>query len=91
MTFWQLILHLFNFVLPALTMALFMPLAGRWVIGSRGPGLGRRVTVHVVSGVLVLAAGLWLQGQDGKMSTYMALVLVTASAEWWMQRGWADK
>jgi hypothetical protein len=38
-----------------------------------------------------LAAGLWLQGQDGKMSTYLALVLVTASAEWWMQRGWADK
>jgi hypothetical protein len=44
--------------------------------------------VHAVVGVLVLVAGLVLQGNDGKMSTYMALVLVTATAEWWMLRGW---
>jgi hypothetical protein len=36
----------------------------------------------------VLAAGLALHGNDGKMSTYMALVLVAATGEWLMQRGW---
>jgi hypothetical protein len=89
MTVWQLILHLFNFVLPALAMALVMPWAGRWVIGAGGWPIKRRMLVHAVAGVLVLVAGLALHGNDGKMSTYMALVLVTATAEWWMLRGWA--
>jgi hypothetical protein len=88
MTVWQLILHLFNFVLPALAMALLMPWAGRWVMGVDGTPFKRRMLVHAVVGVLVLVAGLVLQGNDGKMSTYMALVLVTATAEWWMLRGW---
>ena len=88
MTVWQLILHLFNFVLPALAMALLMPWAGRWVMGFGGTPFKRRMLVHAVVGVLVLVAGLVLQGNDGKMSTYMALVLVTATAEWWMLRGW---
>jgi hypothetical protein len=50
--------------------------------------MGRRMAVHAVCGVLVLAAGVWLQGHDGKMSTYFALVLVAATAEWVMYRGW---
>jgi len=36
MTFAQLLFHLANFVLPALAMAVFMPLAGRWVMGAPG-------------------------------------------------------
>ena len=88
MTVWQLILHLFNFVLPALAMALLMPWAGRWVMGVGGTPVKRRMLVHALLGVLVLVAGLVLQGNDGKMSTYMALVLVIATAEWWMLRGW---
>ena len=51
----------------------------------------RRMFVHAVSGLLVLLVGLWLHGQDGKMSTYMALVLVAATLEWAMHRGWARK
>jgi hypothetical protein len=47
--------------------------------------------VHAVSGVLVLLAGLAWHGQDGKMSTYLALVLVAASVEWLMHRGWSRK
>jgi hypothetical protein len=88
MTVWQLTLHLFNFVLPALAMALLMPWAGRWVMGVGGIPVKQRMLVHAFLGVLVLVAGLVLQGNDGKMSTYMALVLVAATAEWWMLRGW---
>lgn len=89
MTFWQLVIYLFNFALPALAMALFMPLAGRWVVGLGRTKFRRRVGVHALCGLLVLVAGLWLQGNDGKMSTYMSLLVVAATAEWWMQRGWA--
>jgi hypothetical protein len=82
---------LFNFVLPALALALMMPWAGRWVIGAGGLPIKRRMLVHAVAGVLVLVAGLVLHGNDGKMSTYMALVLVAATAEWAMHRGWKQK
>jgi hypothetical protein len=47
--------------------------------------------VHALIGLTVLIAGLWLHGQDGKMSTYIALLLVAATAEWLMQRGWASQ
>jgi hypothetical protein len=91
MTFWQLTLHLLNFVLPALAMAMFMPLAGRMVMGPGRIRLGRRMGVHALSGLLVLLGGLLLHGQDGKMSTYIALVLVAATTEWLLQRGWTAK
>ena len=91
MSHWQLLVHLFNFVLPALAMAICMPWAGRWIMGGRGLSTGRRMAVHAVSGVLVLAAGLWLQGHDGEMSTYIVLVLVAATAEWLMHRGWTSQ
>lgn len=88
MTVWLLILHLFNFVLPALAMAALMPWAGRWVMGSGAWPTRRRMAVHAVAGVLVLVAGLVVQGHDGKMSTYLVLVLVAATLEWAMHRGW---
>jgi hypothetical protein len=91
MTVWLLTLHLFNFVLPALAMAALMPWAGRWVMGSDAWPLPRRMAVHAVAGVLVLTAGLVLHGHDGKMSTYLVLVLVAATAEWAMHRGWSRK
>ena len=88
MTFAQLLFHLANFVLPALTMAVFMPLAGRWVMGTAAMGWQRRMLCHAVPGTLVLAAGLLLQGHDGRMATYVVLVLVSATLEWALHRGW---
>ncbi len=91
MTFGLLVLHLWGFVLPALAMALFMPWAGRWMMGAGPRPMRRHMAVQAVGGVLVLVAGLWLHGQDGKMSTYIALVLVAATLEWLMHRGWARR
>jgi hypothetical protein len=89
MTAWLLILHLFNFVLPALAMAALMPWAGYWVLrSSRAVPVRRRMAVHALCGVAVLVAGLVFQGQDGQMATYAALVLLAATAEWAMHRGW---
>lgn len=91
MTFGLLVLHLWGFFLPALAMALFMPWAGRWVMGPGSGSVLHRMAVHAASGVLVLVAGLWWSGQDGKMNTYIALVLVSATLEWLMHRGWARR
>ncbi|MEN9888287.1 MAG: hypothetical protein RL559_324 [Pseudomonadota bacterium] len=82
MTFAQLLFHLTNFVLPALAMAVFMPLAGRWVMGPAGVAWPRRVLCHALAGVAVLVLGLWLFGEDGRMATFCALVLVAGSLEW---------
>lgn len=91
MTAWQFVLHLFNFVLPAFFMAVFMPLAGRWVMGPGGPPWLRRAVVQALCGVLVLVAGLVVYGHDGKMNTYLALLVLAASAEWAMHRGWSRR
>jgi hypothetical protein len=91
MSFWQLVLHVFHFVLPAVALALLMPLAGRTVMGPGRSSLRRGMGVHALCGVAVLVGGLLLHGQDGKMSTYIALVLVAATVEWLLQRGWAAK
>lgn len=88
MTFAQLLIHLANFVLPALALAVLMPLAGRWVMGKAGMPWLRRVLCHAVAGILVLVAGLAVQGHDGRMATYAALVLVAATLEWALHRGW---
>lgn len=88
MTFTQLVFHLSNFMLPALAMALCMPLAGRWVMGPCALGGVRRAAWHGLLGVLVLAAGLVLQGQDGTMLTYAAMVLSGATLEWLLHWGW---
>ena len=88
MTLAQLLFHLLNFVLPALAMAVCMPLAGRWVMGAGGLAWPWRVLGHACAGVLVLLGGLWLQGEDGRMATLGALVGVAAVLEWLLHRGW---
>jgi len=88
MNVWQLFLHLFNFVLPALFMAVCIPLVGRWLMGHATVPLHRRMALQALAGAVVLVAGLWVQGHDGKMSTYGVLVLVAATLEWALQRGW---
>ena len=88
MSFWQLILHFAGFVMPAMFMAMVMPLAGRWVMGPGRYSMRWRMGMHAMSGVLVLLLGLWLLGNDGKMNTYMVLVLSAASLEWILSQGW---
>jgi hypothetical protein len=41
--------------------------------------------LNVLAGTCVLVAGLVITGNDGKMATYGALVLVCATLEWLMQ------
>ena len=89
--------HLLNFVAPALFVALLLALAGRVVrgrgalVGGFWRGLWRSVWVNALLGSAVLTAGLIGFGNDGKMLTYAALVLVCASAQWALDHGWRDR
>lgn len=81
--------HLLNFVAPATFVALLLVLGGR-LLGAKGGALAgwRQWAVVFVVGLVVLAAGLALWGRDGKMLTYAALVVATATCQWVLVRGW---
>lgn len=82
--------HVVNFVAPAAWLALLLPWLARFLIGkssSRFP-LRKQVAFIFVAGLLVLFLGLALFGQDGKMMTYLALVLTAATGQWHMLKGW---
>lgn len=86
----DLLFHLFGFAGPALALGLLMPLAGRWALPSHrvAQGYWRQAAIGAGCGLLVLLAGLWWFGRDGKMATYAVLVLVLAAVQWMMARGW---
>jgi hypothetical protein len=80
--------HTLNFLAPALWLALLMPVASLIFMKNRPVALkiqAQAVLLFVV-GVVVLVIGLVVFGRDGKMLTYLALVLATATSQWAMQR-----
>lgn len=82
--------HLFNFAAPALFLALLLALGGR-LLGPKGASAlawYAQAAINSVVGCAVLLASLWWLGRDGRMLTYAALVLVCASCQWLLQRGW---
>jgi hypothetical protein len=82
--------HLLSFIAPALVVAMVVSLAARLVL-PRGVVPMRwwaSFAIDFVAGVVVLAAGLWFFGHDGKMATYAALVLVVATCQWLIGRAW---
>ncbi|MEO7954372.1 MAG: hypothetical protein ABIR35_09835 [Polaromonas sp.] len=94
MTAYLLLNHLLNFMAPAMLLALWLVAFSR--LFSRFFG-SKRALVHVlwvqvainfIVGAAALAAGLVLFGHDGKMLTYLALVLATALSQWSLMGGW---
>ena len=88
MGFLDLINHAFNFLAPALWLAVLLPVLARFVMGKRAAArtLLGQVALHFVVGCGVLLAGLVVFGRDGKMLTYLALVLALASTQWVLSR-----
>jgi hypothetical protein len=78
--------HVMNFALPAAVLSLGITAWGsfqfrhqaqiRWIW---------RWLLNAIAAITVLLAGLILTGNDGKMATYGALVMVCATVEWLMQ------
>jgi len=80
--------HVLNFLAPALWLAVLLPVLARCVMGKRvvARTLSGQIALHFVVGCGVLLAGLVLFGRDGKMLTYLALVLALASTQWVLSR-----
>lgn len=94
MTAYLLTNHLLNLMAPAAVLALLLVLLSR--VFSRFSTSKKPLTQSIyaqaalifIVNVLVLAAGLVFFGNDGKVSTYAAMVLAAALCQWVMGRGW---
>ena len=86
----DLLIHLLNFLAPALCLGLGMALVGRLWIKNKVQTLSflMQAAINFAVGALVLLAGLWFFGRDGKMATYAALVTMVAVSQWVTGRQW---
>jgi hypothetical protein len=82
--------HLLSFALPALSLAIGLPLVTNLTAwGRTGPvSLRTQFLVNIVVALAALLAGLWFWGHDGRMATYLAMAIVCGSAQWLVLRGW---
>ena len=94
MTAYLLLDHILNFLAPAAALALLLVLLSlpfSRFLASKKPlsqSIYAQAAIIFIVNVLVLAAGLVLFGNDGKMATYAALVLASAVCQWVLWRGW---
>ncbi|MCB1977873.1 MAG: hypothetical protein KDF25_00520 [Burkholderiaceae bacterium] len=90
MDFLSALNHLLNFLAPALAVPLLLWLPARLLLGrpAGAPRWWLQWLMQAGAGIVVLGAGLLLLGRDGKMLTYAALVLASASCQWALLRGW---
>lgn len=88
MGFMALLNQAVNFAAPAFWLALLLPWLARVMTGRKSAAFSLPVQIGVVflAGLVVLVLGLMLLGQDGKMLTYLALVLTAATGQWLMRR-----
>ena len=86
----ELLSHLANFLAPALWLALLLPVAARLFMKKTpsNPTLWGQTAINFLVGALVLTLGLWFFGRDGKMATYSAMVVLGATSQWLLLRGW---
>jgi hypothetical protein len=94
MTAYLLADHLLNLLAPAASMALLLTVLARLFPGffrSNKPlaqAWWAQAAINFIVGAGLLAAGLVLLGRDGKMLTYVGVVLVMACSQWWQLGGW---
>jgi hypothetical protein len=79
------LIHILNFFMPALGLALLVPSLVRlvWFRKLRTVSWALMAKRVALFGCAVLVAGLLALGRDGAMLTYVALVLASALAVWW--------
>ncbi len=83
-------LHALNFMLPAAAVALLVTFFGRFLKKNRpvAGGFIAWAAVHFVVCLAVLLIGLIITGRDGKMLTYLAMVLASATVQWILSGAW---
>jgi Co/Zn/Cd efflux system component len=85
MSFFDLLNHLVNFVLPAIALGVMVPLFTRliWRKTPMKRPLKSQMLITSAAGLVVLMVGLVVFSTDGKMATYGALIAVAALCQWW--------
>jgi hypothetical protein len=94
MTLFSALLHLIELILPALFISAALVTAGPWVLRlkrqrTRAVWL-KHWLVNAALGVVLIVAGLWLYGVDGKIMTYAGLVTVNALAVFIQLSAWRE-
>jgi dolichol kinase len=89
MSFFDLLNHIINFALPAISMGVMVPLFSRliWRKTPSKRSLKSQMLTTSLACLAVSIAGLVVFSTDGKMATYMAVVVVAAACQWWYL-GW---
>jgi hypothetical protein len=82
--------HLLSFAAPAAAVALLVTLAARVILprANAPRSWWLPFVINLAVGLVVLAAGLWWYGRDGKIMTYAAMVAAVATIQWLVARGW---
>ncbi len=94
MTAYLLAGHLFSLLAPAaliaLLLALFTRLFTGFFISNKDfvHSWWAQAAINFIVGAAVLVAGLVLLDHDGKMLTYVLLVLTMAASQWCQMAGW---
>lgn len=91
MTALDALIHLANFVLPALLLGGIAALLAKlvWMRSLKAVPLVRLVAWGSGGALLALIGGLVVAGQDGAMATYGAMVLACAASLGWA--GWGRR
>lgn len=82
--------HLIGLLLPAACVALVLVFSGRFFKQNRPIAdtfIARSAILFIVCAA-VLLAGLFITGRDGKMMSYLAMVLAGGTAQWLLSGGW---
>jgi hypothetical protein len=88
MGLFDLMNHLINFAAPAVFVGVFTAVVAPWVLPTATRRREFLVPALVNSGVglCTLGAGLWFFGNDGKMASYLGLVLLTSMSQFWLMQ-----
>lgn len=83
MNVFDLIWHLSGFIAPALFVASGVALVTGIFAGKNNfaRGIWRQLGINFAVGLAVLVVGLVLTGHDGRMLTYVALVVAVATSQ----------
>ncbi len=84
------ILHALNFMLPALGVAVLVTLCGRFFKKNKplAPTFIAKFAINFIVCLTVLLVGLIITGRDGKMLTYLAMLIASGTVQWIVSGGW---
>lgn len=83
-------LHAFNFIAPAFFVAILVSWLGGFLKQNKplARTLIARSAINFIVCLAVLVIGLIFTGRDGKMLSYLAMIVSSATVQWFFAGGW---